>query len=304
MSLPNLIIAGAPKCGTSSLFRWLADHPEVCGSSVKETFYLMDPGHPLLRKNSSFHEHGLSGYQAYFRNSSAEHKIVFEATTHYIYQRTPIEVLSGLPEVPRIIFMLRKPSERVYSSFQYTKNNLANFTRDISFSQFVEIVRSNPEDTRLDEYAGRSSYVLKNDLKYSRYIEYISRWRERFGGDRVHVFLFEEMKKNSPGFMKELASRIGIDSSFYDEYEFPVRNETFSVSYPALHRRVKGFNGLLGNGKLKAALRRGYLAAQSGKSKPAKSTEDVRTLRELEREFTPFNQRLAHEFGLDLSAWN
>jgi len=40
--LPNLVIAGAPRCGTTSLFSWLKDHPQVGAATVKETFYLMD----------------------------------------------------------------------------------------------------------------------------------------------------------------------------------------------------------------------------------------------------------------------
>src|SRR5688572_5812110 len=43
MMLPNVIIAGAPKCGTSSLFRWLTDHPQVGGSTMKETYFFIDP---------------------------------------------------------------------------------------------------------------------------------------------------------------------------------------------------------------------------------------------------------------------
>ena len=46
--LPNVVIAGAPKCGTTSLFAWLADHPDVCGSNVKEARYFLDPGDPLF----------------------------------------------------------------------------------------------------------------------------------------------------------------------------------------------------------------------------------------------------------------
>src|SRR5262249_17888741 len=126
MSLPNLIIAGAPKCGTGSLFKWLSDHPQVCGSRVKETFYLMDRGHPLLKYDSNFYTHGLDGYKAYFTHCNNCRKIIVEATTHYIYQKTALEVLSCLETKPQIIFVLRKPSSRVYSSYQYTKNNLAN----------------------------------------------------------------------------------------------------------------------------------------------------------------------------------
>jgi len=36
---PNLVVAGAPKCGTSSLYFWLAAHPEVAASREKETFF-------------------------------------------------------------------------------------------------------------------------------------------------------------------------------------------------------------------------------------------------------------------------
>ncbi len=68
MSLPNVVIVGAPKCGTSSVFAWLADHTEVGSSHVKETFYLMDKGNPLLKPHSNFHEHGLEGYKAYFED--------------------------------------------------------------------------------------------------------------------------------------------------------------------------------------------------------------------------------------------
>jgi hypothetical protein len=306
MSLPNLIIAGAPKCGTSSLYRWLADHPEACGATPKETFYLMDRGHPLLRRGSNFHVHGLEGYRAFFNSCSKGHKIIFEATTHYIYQRTAMEVLSALPSAPRILFLLRKPSERVYSSFQYTKNNLANIRRDISFSEFVRLVRRDRDGSVIKAYAGESAYVLANDLKYSRYIEYVSLWRERFGPERVEVLLFEEMKENPLAFMKKLATSLGIDPSVYDAYDFTVRNETLSLKYLPLHRRVRRLNNLLPQGSLKGLLKGVYLKAQAGagRARSGKTSEDRAALAELEQEFRPFNQRLANEFGLDLSAWN
>src|SRR5689334_10681741 len=85
LTLPNLVIAGAPKCGTSSLYRWLADHPQAFGSAPKETFYLMDEGHPLLRKGSNFHTRGLAGYAEFFDGRNEEARVIFEATTHYLY---------------------------------------------------------------------------------------------------------------------------------------------------------------------------------------------------------------------------
>jgi hypothetical protein len=308
MKFPNLIIAGAPKCGTSSLFKWLADHPEACGSTVKETFYLMDEGHPLLRKNSNFHRHGLEGYRAHFNRTDASAcRILFEATTHYLYQRTALDVLSSLPVPPQIVFVLRKPSERVYSSFQYSKNNLANVKRDLSFSQFVEEVQKDPASLLINEYAGESAYVLRNDIGYSRYIEYISAWVARFGRERVHVLLFEELKKAPRAFMQDLARHLSLEPDFYEGYDFPRKNETIHIRHPALHRSARRLNGLFaraGGEGLKSVMKNVYLKAQSDQSRQGKTVEDRRIIAELDREFQPYNQRLADELGLDLSAWN
>ena len=303
MTLPNLVVAGAPKCGTSSLFRWLADHPDACGSKPKETFYLMDEGHPLLRRGSNFHTRGLEGYAEFFGECNGRARVVFEATTHYVYQRTALEALSELKTGPQIVFMLRKPSERVYSSFRYSQNNLANVRRDLTFARFVELSKNGKGAAELEEAAGASAFVLRNDIAFSRYVEYLTPWVERFGRERVHVLLFEDLKSSPRAFMKEFAARVRLDSSFYDSYDFPLKNETFGVRYPSLHRGVRKLNELVPAAGLKGALKRVYLKAQSGGTQNGRSPEDARALEELEREFRPFNRRLADELGLNLSAW-
>src|SRR5881394_1202704 len=68
LCLPNAVIGGAPKCGTSSAFTWLLQHPQVCGSKPKETCYLLDADDPLCQPDANWHTHGLEGYAAYFRH--------------------------------------------------------------------------------------------------------------------------------------------------------------------------------------------------------------------------------------------
>ncbi|MCA1816354.1 MAG: hypothetical protein LC746_08105, partial [Acidobacteria bacterium] len=118
-----------------------------------------------------------------------------------------------------------------------------------------------------------------------------------------HVLLFEDMRANPRDFMKNLAARIWIDPSFYDAYDFRARNETYGVRYRALHRGARRLNRLAPSWGLKAALKTVYVKAQSGGDGGGKTPEDARALADLEREFRPFNARLAAEFGLDLSAW-
>lgn len=305
VNVPNVVIAGAPKCGTTSVFNWLADHPEVGSPREKELFYLMDKGHPLLKQDSNYHDHGLDGYKAYFQDQNSNCKVIFEATTHYIYQQTAIDVLSNLDPRPHIIFMLRKPSERVYSGFRYTQSILANLDKSVSFSQFIEALRSGQTDSLVKRFSssGGSAYILMNIIKYSQYIDYISIWLQRFGIERIHVFLFEHMEKNPRTFMQELATRTGIEPSFYENYDFKSHNKTVRIKNQFLHRQARRVAELIPQGMVKNVLREIYLKVQADREEAQISPEDLMTLNVLDDYFEPFNQRLAHELNIDISAW-
>lgn len=113
MRLPNLIVAGAPKCGTSSLFSWLAAHPEVCGSYPKEPYYFMDVATPLFHPEANYDYHGLNRYASFFRHCSPQAKVLLEATPHYMYQDA-LNFFASLNPQPQIIFVLRKPSRQIF----------------------------------------------------------------------------------------------------------------------------------------------------------------------------------------------
>ena len=126
MVLPNVIIAGAAKCGTTSLFHWLSDHPEVCASKEKELCFFYDKDWPLWNKKVKYNYHlnGLEKYQNLFEHcKSVNAKVVIEATPNYLYSRTALNVIPTLNPRPKILFILRKPSDRVYSIYQFFKNN-------------------------------------------------------------------------------------------------------------------------------------------------------------------------------------
>jgi hypothetical protein len=304
MCLPNLVIAGAPKCGTSSLFQWLAGHPEVCGSNVKEPFYLMDRGHPLLRKHANVHDDGLAGYRRYFSHCEKEKRIIVEATTHYLYQRTALDVLSGLTPVPQIIFLLREPARRVFSSYEYTKYNLSYLDRGISFHQLVEGILSGSEDFIAQHCASVSSaYVLRNDIQYSRYMDYIEKWVERLGKKQIMVYLFEEMIQQPRRFMLNLAERLGIDPSYYETYAFQQHNQTVFVKNPLLHRRLRKLAALVPAGMLKERLKTLYFRRQGHSGREEMSSKDRDALLTLARDFRPYNARLAQEFQLNILSW-
>ena len=64
--LPNVILGGAPKCGTSSLYFWLAAHPDCFGSPKKETFFFADAVN-RFNVSANSHNHPVEAYQSFFK---------------------------------------------------------------------------------------------------------------------------------------------------------------------------------------------------------------------------------------------
>jgi len=264
----------------------------------------MDKGNPLLKPHSNFHEHGLEGYKAYFEDYDSNVKVIVEATAHYMYQKTAIEVLSSFNPLPHIVIILRKPSERVFSDFRYTQHNLANLDKDLSFSQFVHALTSGSAELLRDKFFGIGADVLPlKAVKYSQYIDYIPSWISRFGREHTHIFLFENMKKDSRTFMRELSQRIDIDPDVYQNYGFHPTNESFNVKNHLLHRYARKVEQMIPQGKFKEFSKRLYLNLQTDTRRVQITSEDRAALLALDDYFMPFNQQLACDFNVDISVW-
>ncbi|WP_155083705.1 sulfotransferase domain-containing protein [Cyanobacterium aponinum] len=301
--LPNFIIAGAPKCGTSSVFSWLSDHPEVCGSQPKETFYLIDREHPTYKLGQSYNGENLEGYDNYFQHCNSSAKIFFEATTHYIYQNITIEILSKLNSQPQILFILRKPEDRVYSYFQYYLNNKAKLKVDLTFTEYVHLIKNESLETFTQNYCTdkSSGYILYHNINHSCYVNYLEKWKSALP-DRIHILLFEDMLKDRRNFMKQISNICDIDSNFFDNYTFPHKNATYGIKNRQIHRWSYAIADFFKDSPFKEQIKRLYLKLQSRKIEQ-KNANDLDTIKELAQYFISFNHKLSTMFDLDLSIW-
>ena len=133
-SLPNVIIGGAPKCGTSSLYFWLSAHPEVFGSPKKETFFFADKVNRFNAK-ANVHEHELAEYESFFKGG-IDQFIRFEATAHYLYESTARTAFSSWPNPPKLIFLFREPSKQMYSHYKMERYRTKRV--DMSLSEYIK----------------------------------------------------------------------------------------------------------------------------------------------------------------------
>jgi hypothetical protein len=217
MVLPNLIICGAPKCGTSSLYFWLRAHPEACASKVKETFYFADEIN-RFNQNLNCFEHSLTHYSHQWDHCQGQ-KIIFEATAPYIYFENALQRIRELPIRPKLLFILREPASRLYSKFKFNKYKLKNFQG--SFEEYVSL---------------NGTFGSGRHFEEGLYINYLHPWMEVYGRENMGIFIFEEMLADRVGFMMKVAEFLDIEPGFYRDFDFFQRNETVAIKSVGLHR--------------------------------------------------------------------
>lgn len=287
MNLPNTIIAGAPKSGSSSLYWWLSAHPEVCVSMTKETHFFDDNIHPRFNANANVHEHDLGTYAEYFKHCTPEAKVIMEATPIYLYQKSAIQHLSQFSPKPKVIFILREPSQRAHSQFRFNKYRLGNIPLNQSYEAYLSLVK------------GTDACPLHR----GHYIEHLQPWLDNFGKNQLHVMQLEALQKDRLGQMKALCQFLEIDERFYEHFGYMHRNETRKMRSTWLHRfglKVQPLVPLSLQEKFIVPL---YLKLNSTAMPPV-SGADKLMIEEQKSLFIDSNQHLQREFPtIDLSLW-
>jgi hypothetical protein len=225
MAFPNFIIGGAPKCGTTSLYSWLSAHPDVCSSSVKETYYLYQPDE---NKNGirTFTEAELEEYASFFTHCDQK-KIVFEATPSYIYSESAMRALYRVNPELKCLFVLREPSDRLYSEYTFHRYKTGKFKGDFA------------------------SYVVEDRLAESRYHDYISKWVTTFGKVNIYLIYFDDLKDRPKDLMIRLCQFLAIDPAIYSQFDFEQKNKTVVLRNKAIHQRLVGLINILPIGLIK-----------------------------------------------------
>ena len=301
--MPGLFVIGMPKSGTSSLFYWLDDHPEFQGATPKETFFFMDKEHPLCGEHGlDLHTNGIEAYQQFFPEPDSG-RIRFEGTTHYFYQHTARDFIASLSSKPLVVILLREPAVRILSSFRFTRDNLANCDKELTFDQYVGcLLDGTPE--LLDKYyhSEGSLAIAKKELSLSCYVEWLDWWQEAVGLENLEIILFEDLKKKPGVVMRRLARRLGVDDSFYMDYPFDAINKTTPIAYQRFHRWAKKMAGRLPKNNIRNFLKRFYLTFQARSVQQDDSFEEG--LLKLRAFFLHDNRALEKKYRLNLSDWN
>jgi len=183
---PNTLIIGAPRCGTTKIYKVLGSHPSVYMSKVKEPAYFCPGG-----LCSNWEE-----YLNIFSESNGE-KIIGEASTGYLHGSSPRDIKNKLGRT-KIIVSIRDPIERSKSHYRYKRRNGKT---QISFKDFI----------RKEMEKLRGGKEVNDVLKCSLYWKPIERYEKVFGKENVKVILFENFVSNMKKVSKKLCKFLNID---------------------------------------------------------------------------------------------
>jgi hypothetical protein len=195
--LPNFLIIGAARSGTTSLYSALRTHPDVYLPRHKR------PEPHFFLKQAEF-TNGLGYYEdRYFADWNGQHAVGEASTSYLLGEKVPARVADALPEV-KLICVLRNPIDRAFSGYWHT---VASGLETLPFDQALA-----EEASRRRELAGTPLGEIAPFAYVERglYHEQLVRWLEVFPRSRIQIILFEDLVGDSQRVLHGLAGFLGI----------------------------------------------------------------------------------------------
>ncbi len=226
---PDFFIVGAAKSATTSLWQYLAQHPDIFMPSeirFKEPSYF----------DSTYGVNDYSMYLELFHEALPSQK-VGEASTPYLADRRAAQRIHAQMPHARIIILLRNPVDRAFSLYRWMR--AAGFEPEATFEGALQ-----REKERL---AGDCRFIHRPDLNFNDFLYFTSglyheqarRYLETFGPDAVRVMVFEEFSIATARLVRETFRFLGVDDSFSPKIEVHNRGEGGAQISPETRRELE-----------------------------------------------------------------
>ncbi|MEM7591700.1 MAG: sulfotransferase [Cyanobacteria bacterium P01_A01_bin.83] len=238
----HLIIGGTTKAATTSLYFYLSDHPQVNGSTLKETRFFLDLDYPISPIAAKWTD-GIEKYQEFFPKQKKGNSLHLEASPDYLYSvGTPQRIKQLLPDA-KIVFLLREPISRIISWYKFARQS-ANISPEITFDQYIENQLesnyrqlANQQKISLQTKHSKSNLQLYflSALEQGCYSSYIKHYFDTIGRDNVYVAFYEDLCQNPQLVLEEICLFAKINPDFYSDYTFQIFNRSGTMKNASLH---------------------------------------------------------------------
>jgi len=196
---PNLFIVGAPKSGTTLLYHFLNNHPEAFMSEPKETNFFT---YTQIKKQNLYYDaekiHSLDQYERLFESAQKE-KIIGEGSASYLFYPNVAQELQQYNPKSNIVILLRNPAERAIS--HYLMDSRLGFINDSIENIFYK--KSTHKNADL---------WFQQVFELGLYSEQLKRYFDCFPKEQIHVFFYDEIKKDTTSFFQDICNKFDISN--------------------------------------------------------------------------------------------
>ena len=296
MKRPDLFIVGAFKSGTTAMYEYLRQHPQVHMSVPKEPMYFGADLTPRYRRMTE------EEYLALFKGA-ADSQRAGEASPWYLYSKdAPREILDFSPSAQAIV-LLRNPVDVMYAQHSQLVFNRREDLADFAEALAAEDDRRRGERIPADALRPEALYYRHS----VRFADQLRHWFEVFGRDRMHVIVFDDLVSDPRAVYRGTLEFLGIDAEH--EVDLTVYNPNKRARSGAIQRLIfapprplRALFGKLRSLALAHRVRDALVNVNSRRAARAQMDADLR--RALTLEFVPQVAELGALIGRDLSAWS
>lgn len=234
-ALPQFLVIGAQKCGTTALYAYLRWHPQISGPAWKEVSF--------FDRHYGRGEHWYRGQfpsRPWLRLTGGRSHLVGEASPSYVlHPLAPDRVRALLPTV-RLVVLLRDPVDRALSHYHHS---VALRREALSFEEALdrEPERTDGEHARL----GDTSYFSQPwwDFTYlarGRYAEQLERWLAVFPRQQLLVLASEQLRRDPAAAYARVLEHLGADPHELPAYP-PIFEREYAPMAPDTRKRLERY---------------------------------------------------------------
>ncbi|MGH7963931.1 MAG: sulfotransferase domain-containing protein [Candidatus Binatia bacterium] len=239
--LPDFIIIGAQRCGTTSLHRYLTEHPCIAPAFRKEVHFF-DKNFP--KGPAWYREHFPSRlYKHYLKKVHGREMITGEASVYYMFHPLPAERVAQLLPRVKLIALLRNPVDRAYSHYHHEARK---GRETLPFEEAVE-----KEQERL---GGEREKILASDGKYESfpyrrysylargaYAEQLQQWLRWFPVEQILLLRSEDFNRDPATVLAHTLRFLGVPDDWRPQ-DYPKYNSAaYSPMAPATRNRLRAY---------------------------------------------------------------
>ena len=227
--LPNFFVVGAPKAGTTSLFHYLDQHPQIYMSPIKEPAYFSQEirlenfgadmkeltlrdipalrqylDGPMIDKRFGGPVTEWEDYVRLFRGVRTQ-VAIGEASVCYLWSETAAPLIAAQFPEARILMVLRDPADRAFS--HYLQALSSGVTRS-TFRHYVEA----------DLACQSNAFTLTHPfLAFGSYYKQVKRYQDLFPEKNIRILFYEDYKRNAHSVLRGIFEFLSVDSSFISD---------------------------------------------------------------------------------------